>query len=346
MQTILLTGGTGYLGAWTAKYLLEKGYTLRLAVRNKTRTEKYDFLQKIADQSKGTLEVWEANLLEQNSYHQAAEGADAIIHMASPFTLRFEDAKKDLIQPALEGTRNVLAAANASTTVHKVVLTSSVAAIHGDNIDQKEKNIDVLNEAHFNESSSVNHQPYSYSKVLAEKGAWKIAEAQSKWKLVVINPSFVMGPSLSKHSDSESLAFMQDMLSGKYRMGAPDIMFGFVDVRDVAKAHLLALEKPNAEGRHLLAERTASVLDLVELLKEKYGNQYKLPLMKAPKWLLLLIAPLFGLKRKFVQRNVGHQINLDASKSREKLGLSYRPLEETLGDMVEQMEKDEMVFTS
>src|SRR5690606_32458236 len=104
MNTILLTGGTGYLGAWTAKYLLEKGYTLRLAVRNKEQTGKYDFLQKIADQSKGTLEVWEANLLEQNSYHQAAEGADAIIHMASPFTLRFDDAEKDLIQPALEGT--------------------------------------------------------------------------------------------------------------------------------------------------------------------------------------------------------------------------------------------------
>lgn len=343
MQTILLTGGTGYLGAWVAKDLLEKGYTLRLALRDKSKTAKYDHLQKIADQNKGTLELWEADLLEQNAYHQAAEGADAIIHMASPFTLRFDDPEKELIQPALEGTRNVLAAANASSTVQKVVLTSSVAAIHGDNIDQKEKGIEVLDETYFNQSSSVKHQPYSYSKVLAEKEAWKIAEAQSKWKLVVINPSFVMGPSLSKHSGSESLAFMQDMLGGKYRMGAPDLMFGYVDVRDVAKAHILALEKADAEGRHLLAERTASVLDLVEMLKDKYGDQYKLPLMKAPKWLLLLIAPLFGLKRKFVQRNVGHQIYLDASKSREKLGLSYRPLEETLGDMVTQMEEDEMV---
>lgn len=343
MNTILLTGGTGYLGAWVAKYLLEKGYTLRLALRDKSETGKYDFLQKIADQSEGTLELWEADLLEANSYHKAAEGSDAIIHMASPFTLRFDDAEKELIKPALEGTRNVLAAANASSTVKKVVLTSSVAAVHGDNIDQKEKGIEALDESHFNESSSVDHQPYSYSKVLAEKEAWKMAEAQSKWKLVVINPSFVMGPSLSKHSSSESLAFMQDLLSGKYRMGAPDLMFGYVDVRDVAQAHLLALEKADALGRHILAERTASVLDLVELLKNKYGDRYKLPLMKAPKWLLLLIAPLFGLKRKFVQRNVGHKINLDASKSREKLGVNYRPLEETLTDMVEQMEKDGMV---
>lgn len=343
MQTILLTGGTGYLGAWVAKDLLEKGYTVRLALRDKSETGKYDLLQKIADQQNGVLELWEADLLESNSYHKAAEGSDAIIHMASPFTLRFDDPEKELIKPALEGTRNVLSAANASSTVQKVVLTSSVAAIHGDNIDQKEKGIDALDESYFNESSSVDHQPYSYSKVLAEKEAWKIAEAQSKWKLVVINPSFVMGPSLSKHSGSESLAFMQDMLGGKYRMGAPDLMFGYVDVRDVAQAHILALEKADAQGRHLLAERTASVLDLVELLKNKYGDQYKLPLMKAPKWLLLLIAPLFGLKRKFVQRNVGHQINLDASKSREKLGVKYRPLEETVADMVEQMKKDEMV---
>ncbi|MEX2379374.1 MAG: NAD-dependent epimerase/dehydratase family protein, partial [Vicingaceae bacterium] len=287
MSTILITGGTGYLGAWVAKDLLEKGYTLRLALRYKSKTAKYDHLQKIADQSKGSLELWEADLLEQNSYHQAAEGANAIIHMASPFTLRFDNAEKELIQPALEGTRNVLTAANASSTVKKVVLTSSVAAIYGDNIDQKEQGLDVLDENHFNETSSVDHQPYSYSKVLAEKEAWKMAEAQNQWKLVVINPSFVIGPSLSKHSNSESLAFMQDMLSGKYRMGAPDLMFGYVDVRDVAKAHLLALERADAQGRHLLAERTASVLDLVELLKEKYGNQYKLPLMKAPKWLLL-----------------------------------------------------------
>jgi nucleoside-diphosphate-sugar epimerase len=263
--------------------------------------------------------------------------------MASPFTLRFDDAEKELIQPALEGTRNVLTAANASSTVQKVVLTSSVAAIYGDNIDQKEQGLDVLDEKQFNETSSVDHQPYSYSKVLAEKEAWKMAEAQNQWKLVVINPSFVMGPSLSKHSNSESLAFMQDMLSGKYRMGAPDLMFGYVDVRDVAEAHLLALERADALGRHLLAERTASVLDLVELLKAKSGDQYKLPLMKAPKWLLLLIAPLFGLKRKFVKRNVGHKIKLDASKSKEKLGVNYRPLEETVADMVEQMENDGMV---
>ena len=334
---ILLTGGTGYIGSWVAKYLLEKGYIVRLAVRDKNKTGKYAFLNAIAEKSSGKLEIWEADLLKEASYNNAAEGADAIIHMASPFTLRFKE--KELIQPALEGTKNVLAAANHSTTVKKVVLTSSVAAVFGDNIDQKEKGLNQLDESHFNTTSSVNHQPYSYSKILAENEAWKIAKAQNKWNLVVINPSFVLGPSLSEDSNSESLAFMQDLIGGKFRMGAPDIYFGFVDVRDVANAHIVALENKTAEGRHILAERTASILELVELLKANYGDKLKLPLMKAPKWLLYLIGPLFGLSRKFINRNVAHPIQLDTTKSKEKLGLSYRDLNETVVDMVEQMNK-------
>jgi|SRR5690554_118666 len=339
-KTILLTGGTGYLGAWVAKLLLEKGYTLRLAVRDKHKVEKHQFLQEIAKANHARLELWEANLLKQNSYNSAAEGAEAIIHMASPFTLRFNDAKKELIEPALEGTRNVLTAANLSSTVKKVVLTSSVAAIFGDNVDQKERGVKFLDERYFNQSSSTKHQPYSYSKVLAEKEAWKICKSQSKWKLVVINPSFVMGPALCKGSDSESLAFMNDLLSGRYRMAAPDLMFGFVDVRDVAEAHILALEKEGAEGRYILAERNASVLDIVAILRAKYGSKYKLPLFKAPKFLLYLISPLFGMKRKFVKRNVGYPIQLSNDKSRKQLGINYRPLEETLKDMVEQIEID------
>jgi nucleoside-diphosphate-sugar epimerase len=113
------------------------------------------------------------------------------------------------------GTRNVLNAATKSGTVKKVVLTSSVAAVHGDNIDMQEQKLTEFTEEHFNTSSSATHQPYSYSKVIAEKEAWKLAEAQNRWKLVVINPSFVLGPSLTGSSDSESISFMKDILKGK-----------------------------------------------------------------------------------------------------------------------------------
>ena len=338
VKTVLVTGGTGYIGAHTCKILLERGYRVRLAVRDRSKTGKYRVLSEIAEKSQGELEVYEANLLEAGSYHGPAEGADAIMHIASPFTLRFKNAQKELIEPAVQGTRNVLESANASSTVKKVVLTSSVAAVHGDTIDMQEQGLKEFTEAHWNTSSSASHQPYSYSKVSAEKEAWKIHDAQQQWKLVAINPSFVMGPALDTGSDSESLNFMRDMLSGKFAMGAPDLHFGYVDVRDVALAHVYALESSDAEGRHILAERTGSVLQLCDILRKQYGDRFKLPKKTAPKWLLYLVGWTMGVSAKFVKRNVGYPIRLNTEKSRKQLGLKYTPLEQSLKDMVEAMQ--------
>ena len=137
-HTILVTGGTGYIGAWVVKGLLENGHTIRLTVRNKRHKVKYQFLSDIANASEGTLEIWEADLMKAGSFDEAAKGCDLIAHIASPFILKVKDAQKDLIDPAVKGTVNVLEAANKSRTVKKVVLTSSVAAVHGDNIDMKD----------------------------------------------------------------------------------------------------------------------------------------------------------------------------------------------------------------
>ncbi|MDQ3192212.1 MAG: SDR family NAD(P)-dependent oxidoreductase, partial [Bacteroidota bacterium] len=216
---ILITGGTGYIGSWIVKELLEKGYTVRLTVRNKAKKAAFEHLSEIAKNNHGSLELWEADLLKEGSYNEAAKGAEAIIHVASPFILKFKDAQKELIDPALLGTRNVLKAASESGTVKKIVLTSSVAAVFGDNIDMHQQGLSEFTEKQFNDSSTLKHQPYSYSKVVAEKEAWEIFKKQSDWKLVVINPSFVMGPSLTSGSVSESLKFMSDMLSGKFFMG-------------------------------------------------------------------------------------------------------------------------------
>ena len=226
-KTVLVTGGTGYIGSWVVKELLEKSYTVRMTVRDKSRKDKIAHLDAFVDKTDGKLEIWESNLLAEGSFDDAAKGCDAVMHIASPFTLRFKDPQKDLIDPALLGTRNVLNAATRSGTVKKIILTSSVAAVMGDNIDMKKQGLTQLTEENFNTSSTPSHQPYSYSKVAAEKEAWKISESQNQWKLVVINPSFVLGPSLTIASDSESMNFMKDLLKGKFFMGAPSLMFGF-----------------------------------------------------------------------------------------------------------------------
>lgn len=339
----LVTGGSGYIGSWIVKELLEKGYTVRVAVRDRSNNLKFEHLTELAQHSKGNLEIWEANLLKEGSFDKAAKGCWSIIHVASPFTLRFKNPQKELIDPALNGTRNVLNAASRSGTVKKVILTSSVAAVHGDAIDMKEKGLSEFDESHFNDTSSPSHQPYSYSKVIAEKEAWKIQKTQDQWKLVVINPSFVVGPSLTGKTDSESLNFMKNILSGKLAMGAPDLWFGFVDVRDVAHAHILALENRNAQGRYILAESTMCVLDLANMLRDLFGNKYKLPKRNSPKFLMYLVGPMFGVNAKFVKRNIGYPIKLNASKSREKLKLKYMPIERSIEDMVNQMHELKLV---
>ncbi len=337
MKTIMLTGGTGYLGSYVAKELLGKGYHLRLSLRDPNKTHKYKHLSEIAQNSPGTLEPFEADLLKEGSFDQAAKGSDAIIHMASPFTLKFKDPVKELIEPAVKGTRNVLEAAKRSGTVKKVVLTSSVAAVHGDNIDMKEQGLAEFTEEHFNTSSSAKHQPYSYSKVMAEKEAWKIAKEQDQWKLVVINPSFVMGPPLSPHTRSESIQFLKDLISGKLFLGVPQLEFGFVDVRDVAKAHLLALEKEDSKGRYILAERVMRIWELRQMIAKLYPGKFrfKLPLMESPKFMIYLIGWAFGLTYPFIKRNVGYSIKLNNQRSLKELGLTYTPMEKTIKEMVE-----------
>jgi nucleoside-diphosphate-sugar epimerase len=338
-QTILVTGGAGYIGSWVVKELLEKGHDLRVSVRDKSKTEKYNHILELQKDNPGTVELWEANLTTENGFDEAAQGCDSIIHLASPFILDHKDPQKNLIDPALKGTKNVLNAATKSGTVKKIILTSSVAAIHGDNADMTEQNLTEFTEAHFNTSSSIDHQPYSYSKVLAEKEAWKIAKSQNNWDLVVINPSFVLGPSLAKLTNSGSLSFMNDILSGKFKTGAPKLQFGYADVREVAHAHVLALENEKAEGRHIIAVKCGDVMELTQIIGEAFPGKYKLPKSHAPKWLMTLMGPLFGVTRKFVRQNVGHPLKLNNSKSVKQLGLKYRPLKETVIEMVDQMEK-------
>jgi len=336
-KTVMITGAGGYIGSWTVKELLSSGYSVRACVRDKNNAGKVQHLLNLAKGSSGTLELWEADLLKEGSFDAAAKGCDAVFHMASPFTLRFKDAQNDLIKPALQGTKNVLNAANRSGTVKKVILTSSTVAVYGDAIDMKNKGLSEFTEAAFNTTSTLTRQPYAYSKILAEKEAWKLAEAQNQWKLVVMNPGFVMGPVLSPASDSESLQFMKDMLGGRYRTGGADLNFAFVDVRDVAKAHRLALENDQAEGRYILCSETRGFMDVADIIRKKYPGRFKLPRMKTPVFLLYFIGWIFGLTMKYVYRNVGRPLRVNSSKSKKELGMKYIPFEKTIVDMVDRM---------
>jgi nucleoside-diphosphate-sugar epimerase len=343
-KPVLVTGGNGYIASWIVKYLLCEGINVHATVRDPKNTEKVGHLLACAAKARGKLSLFKADLLTPGAFDEAMQGCELVIHTASPFVIKgIKDAEKELVKPAVDGTRNVLEAANRVASVKRVVLTSSVVSIYGDAADLVGVPGGRFTEAHWNTTSSVDHQPYNYSKVAAERAAWEIAGAQSRWDLLTINPGFVLGPSLTKASDSTSLSTIKELADGTYRTGMPVLEFGVVDVRDVAMAHIKAGFTPTASGRHIAVSDSMTMGDMVAVLKRQFGRCYGWPLMTAPKLAVWLIGPLQGVTRKFVARNVGYPLKFDNSYTQSDLGLQFRSCEQTLVDHFQQMIDDGIV---
>lgn len=343
-KPVLVTGATGYIASWIIKLLVDDGYSVHGTVRNLADKEKLAHLAKIGKKGNGSLKLFQADLLEEESFVEAMNGCELVIHTASPFFIQgIKNAKEQLIQPAVEGTMNVLDAVNDTASVKRVVLTSSVMAIYGDAIEIKNNNSGVFNEKMWNTTSTENHQPYSLSKTIAEKEAWRMVNEQDRWDLLVINPGFIMGPSLSKRIDSTSVDFMRSMVNGKFAMGVPDFYFGIVDVRDVAQAHINAGFLEKASGRHALVAETKRAIEIATMLKDKFQNKYKIAKVVLPNFMIYIAGPLQGFSWKYLRRNLGIKFHFDNSYSKADLGIEYRSLQDTFVDHVEQLDKDGLI---
>jgi len=342
-KPVFVTGGTGYMASWIIKQLLDEGRKVRTTVRNLAQKDKYAHLTKIAVTSKGVLQFFEADLLHPGSFSEAMKGCELVIHTASPFIISgVKNAQKELIEPALEGTRNVLDSVNKTESVKRVVLTSSVVAIYGDSVDIAKTENGIFTEKDWNITSSLDHQPYGYSKTLAEHLAWELAGKQDRWDLLVINPGFIMGPSLSTRTDSTSIDILIQLTSGKFRTGVPAGKMGFVDVRDVAKAHIQAGFTPLASGRHICVSDHKDFLDVANVIRIAHP-QYPLPKSYVPKFLFWLIAPFIGFTRKYVKLNVGIDIKFDNSFIRKDLAMEFIPFEKTVSDHFTQLLNDKII---
>lgn len=340
-KPVLVTGGNGYIASWIVKYLLADGIDVHATVRDPANASKVGHLLKAAQGSKGRLTLFKADLLQDGAFDAAMQGCELVIHTASPFVIKgLKDAQKELVDPAVKGTRNVLDAANRVPSVKRIVLTASVVSVYGDCQDMSDQGLDAFTEAHWNTTSSVDHQPYNYSKVAAERVGWEIAKAQSCWDFLTINPGLVLGPSLTTASDSTSLSTIKELADGTLLTGVPDLEIAVVDVRDVARAHVLAGFTPGASGRHLAVSESVTMWQMVQTLKARFGSGYRWPMMVAPKFVVWLMAPLAGYSRKFVARNAGWPLRFDCRYIEKDLGLKFRPVAETLGDHFQQMLDD------
>jgi nucleoside-diphosphate-sugar epimerase len=332
-KPVLVTGATGYVAGWLVKKLLDEGFTVHAAVRDPFNKEKIAHLDALAENASGKIKFFQSDLLEPGSYTDAMKGCELVFHTASPFTNIVDDAQKELIEPAVKGTENVLEQANKTESVKRVVVTSSCAAIYTDAIDCQKGPNGMLNEEMWNTTASLDYQPYSYSKTLAEKKAWEINEKQDRWDLVTINPSLVMGPALNAGAvTSESYNILKQMGDGTMKMGVPKMGIGLVDVRDVAEAHFRAGFNPEAKGRYITSAHNTNLLEMAQTLLPKYGDKYPLPKKALPKWLLMLVGPMVNkaFSRKFIRNNVNIEWKADNSKIKKDLDIEFRPMKESM----------------
>ncbi|MFL2982895.1 MAG: NAD-dependent epimerase/dehydratase family protein [Candidatus Neomarinimicrobiota bacterium] len=340
---VMVTGATGYIAGWVVKTLLENGFKVHAAIRDVKNIEKREHLDTIANESSGEIKYFESDLLDSGSYREAMIGCQLVMHIASPFLLDSKDAQKELINPALEGTKNVLKTVNETESVRRVVLTSSVAAIYGDAIEGKNITGGLFDETMWNTTSSSTNNEYSYSKTVAEREAWRMCGEQKRWELVAINPSFVVGPALNIRAEFESKKFMLQMGNGDLKSGAPNIKLGMVDVRDVGLAHFNAGLYSHASGRYILSSESLDFLKISEYLREKFGNNYPFPKRNAPKFMIWLMAPFLGINRSFVSRNIGYEVFFNNSRSKKDLSIDYTPIKRSVVEFFQQFIDEKLV---
>ncbi len=338
---VMVTGATGYVAGHLVKTLISEGLTVHATVRDPNNIEKLKYLNDLESQLPGKIKYFKADLLQDGSFDEACKGCELVFHTASPFKLEIKDPQRDLVTPAVNGTQNVLQSINKSKDCKRVVLTSSCASIIGDAIECEGR--EYTDESNWNETSSLDHQPYSYSKTMAEKAAWEISKGQDQWDLVTINPSLVVGPGINPFGTSESFKLVKQMADGTFKMGAPAFYIGAVDVRDVAIAHYNAGFMPSASGRNIISAENTDMLSLASHLKRKYPTGYPFPKSILPKTIVWLAAPLVGFTRKMIKLNVGYPWNMSNLKSKEELKLEYTPLEKSMTDFFEQMIENNII---
>lgn len=346
-RPVMVSGASGYLASWIVKMLLDDGINVHGTVRDLSDSEKTGPLEALAEASPADLKLFGADLMEKGSFNEPMQDCELVIHTASPFFITgIKDPEKELLQPATEGVRNILESAKKSPAVKRVVHTSSLAAVLGDNADISLTADGIFTEDNWNQTSSAEHQPYPYSKTLAEKEAWAISETQDRWDLLTILPGWILGPSVTSRTDSTSIKTMIEYGNGTFKSGVPNMWMPVVDVRDVATAHIRAGFTPEASGRIAIVNDVATLMDIANILRKHFGDGYPFPRREAPKFLFWLIAPMYGRTRKYVSRNVSIPIKFDNSRSKNGLNMSYLPFEQTISEHFQQILDDGLLAKS
>ena len=331
METVLVTGGTGFIGLHCLQQLLDKGYKVRTTIRSESRKQEVMEAMKQHSSNCKNLEFFIADLLNDDGWKEAVEGSKYVLHVASPFFLGEPENEDVFIKPAVEGTLRVLKAC-ADSDVQKVVLTSSFAAVGYGHSREKE----VYTEEDW---SSVDGEisPYAKSKTLAEKAAWEFVEnleESKKFELTVINPVAVTGPMLTSDIGSSN-DFLLKLISGSMP-ACPKIHMGYIDVRDVAKAHIFSMteEKTNGE-RIIVSENEMFFAEVGKTLNE--AGFKKSPTKEMPNFLVKIMS-LFVGELKTLLSALNRKGDIDKTKAKSFFNWDYISTEQSVTETAQQLQ--------
>jgi dihydroflavonol-4-reductase len=331
MKKALLTGISGYIAMHCAKELLKRDYYINATVRNLDKVEDIKNALSALSLDVNKIQFFQADLLSDDNWEDAMADCEYVMHVASPYPLNQPKDESVLIKPAVEGTERVVSLA-IKNNVKKIVLTSSVVAV----------SVGHTKKEYSEEDWSFADKPiaaYAKSKTLAEKKAWElIKNADTDTKLTVINPSGVIGPSLTSEISSTQL-IIAGLMNGKIPVNLP-IHIGYVDVRDVASAHIKAFENPNSDGERIILSNTELWhKDVSKILKE---GGYKAPWLTVSvpvaKFLANVVPALKGAKRF-----LGKDMVKNSTKAEDILGISYIDIKKSILDDAKSLTEFEKV---
>ncbi|MCW3027051.1 MAG: dependent epimerase/dehydratase family protein [Solirubrobacterales bacterium] len=329
-QTVLVTGGSGFLGGWCLVELLQRGYRARTTVRDLAREAEVRANVGSQVEVGDRLTVLAADLNADRGWAEAADGCDYVLHVASPFPPAQPKDPDALIVPARDGTLRVLRA-SLGAGVRRVVVTSSVAAVRNAGPDANSRGRE-LTEADWTDPDNPQLTPYTRSKTIAERAAWDHMRAQgAEDRLVTVQPGAIIGPVLGDDR-SYSLQAVERMLTGRMP-GLPRLGFSFIDVRDVASLEVGAMTAADAAGQRLIAAASFLWLsDVAAILRERLGpDARKVPRRRVPDVLVRLLA-LFDPEVRSVVGELGQETTYSVENARRRVGWVPRPIEETIVD--------------